>query len=40
MTTITDPPSESFKPSMLLNDTRYRSITFQVIALILLAAQI
>ncbi|MGR3455877.1 amino acid ABC transporter permease [Pseudooceanicola sp.] len=40
MTTITDPPSESFKPSMLLNDTRYRSITFQVIALILLAAAI
>jgi general L-amino acid transport system permease protein len=40
MTTITDPPSDSFKPSMLLNDTRYRSITFQVIALILLAAAI
>lgn len=40
MTTITDPPSESFKLSMLLNDTRYRSITFQVIALILLAAAI
>ena len=40
MTTLTDPPSESFKPSMLLNDTRYRSITFQVIALILLAGAI
>lgn len=40
MTTITDSQSESFKPSMLLNDTRYRSITFQVIALVLLAAGI
>ena len=37
MTTITDPPKQgSFQPMMLLNDTRYRSITFQVIALILL----
>jgi len=35
MATITDPPSESFKISMLIYDTRYRSITFQVIALIL-----
>ncbi|WP_375691615.1 amino acid ABC transporter permease [Pseudooceanicola sp. LIPI14-2-Ac024] len=34
MTTITDPPSESFKLSMLIYDTRYRSITFQIIALI------
>ncbi|SLN26156.1 putative glutamine ABC transporter permease protein GlnM [Roseovarius gaetbuli] len=36
MTTLTDPPQESFKLSMLLNDSRYRSITMQVIALILL----
>ena len=36
MTTLTDPPQESFRLSMLLNDTRYRSYTFQFIALILL----
>ncbi|MDT8326062.1 MAG: ABC transporter permease subunit [Roseovarius sp.] len=36
MTILTDPPQESFKLSMLLNDSRYRSITMQVIALILL----
>ena len=35
MATLTDPPSESFKLSRLIYDTRYRSITFQVIALIL-----
>lgn len=40
MTTISDPPSESFRLSMLLNDTRYRSMTFQFIALILLAGAI
>jgi general L-amino acid transport system permease protein len=40
MTTLTDPPKESFRPSMLLNDTRYRSITFQVIALLLLLGAI
>ena len=34
MTTITDPPRESFRLSMLIYDTRYRSITFQIIALI------
>ena len=34
MTTITDPPKESFRLSMLIYDTRYRSITFQIIALI------
>ena len=38
MTTITDPPRESFKLSMLLNDTRYRSYTFQFIALMVLVA--
>ncbi|QGX97115.1 ABC transporter permease subunit [Roseovarius faecimaris] len=34
MTTLTDPPQESFRLSMLLNDTRYRSYTFQFIALV------
>ncbi len=33
MTTMTDPPRESFRLSMLINDTRYRSMTFQAIAL-------
>ena len=27
-------PEQSFRPSMLINDTRYRSLTFQVIALV------
>jgi general L-amino acid transport system permease protein len=36
MTTLTDPPKESFRLSMLLYDTRYRSLTFQAIALLLL----
>ncbi|MGR3320843.1 MAG: amino acid ABC transporter permease [Pseudooceanicola sp.] len=40
MTTYSDPPSESFRLSMLLNDTRYRSFTFQIIALVLLIAGI
>lgn len=40
MTTYSDPPSESFRLSMLVNDTRYRSFTFQFIALILLAGAI
>ncbi|MDQ2093856.1 amino acid ABC transporter permease [Rhodalgimonas zhirmunskyi] len=34
MTTITDPPRESFRLSQLLYDTRYRSITIQIVALI------
>ncbi|KAA2314512.1 ABC transporter permease subunit [Pseudooceanicola sediminis] len=34
MTTLTDPPAESFKLSMLVYDTRYRSITFQILALV------
>ncbi len=34
MTTLTDPPKASFRLSMLIYDTRYRSMTFQVIALI------
>ena len=40
MTTITDPPQGSFRLSMLLNDTRYRSYTFQFIALIVLIVSI
>ncbi|WP_299146810.1 ABC transporter permease subunit [uncultured Tateyamaria sp.] len=36
MTTMTDPPQGSFRLSMLLNDTRYRSYTFQFIALVVL----
>ena len=36
MTTLTDPPEGVFRLSMLLNDTRYRSYTFQGIALVLL----
>ncbi|MCG7628874.1 ABC transporter permease subunit [Epibacterium sp. MM17-32] len=37
MSILTDPPKESFRPSMLINDTRYRSLTFQAIAAIVLA---
>ncbi|GGB11107.1 amino acid ABC transporter permease [Allosediminivita pacifica] len=40
MTTLSDPPSESFQLSQLINDTRYRSYTFQFIALLLLIAAI
>ncbi|MGC1497426.1 MAG: ABC transporter permease subunit [Sulfitobacter sp.] len=38
MTTLTDPPKGAFRLSMLLYDTRYRSMTMQVIALVLLVA--
>jgi len=38
MTTITDPQQGDFRLSMLINDTRYRSYTFQFIALICLIA--
>ncbi|QYX56733.1 ABC transporter permease subunit [Roseovarius sp. SCSIO 43702] len=38
MTAMTDPQKESFRLSMLLNDTRYRSYTFQFIALVALIA--
>ncbi|MDJ0822657.1 MAG: ABC transporter permease subunit [Paracoccaceae bacterium] len=38
MTTLTDPPGGSFRLSMLINDTRYRSYTFQFIALMVLIA--
>jgi general L-amino acid transport system permease protein len=40
MSSITDPPSGSFRLSMLFNDTRYRSLTFQAIAAIILALSI
>ncbi|WP_227271757.1 amino acid ABC transporter permease [Roseobacter weihaiensis] len=36
MTVMTDPPRGSFRLSMLINDTRYRSMTFQAIALLML----
>ncbi len=37
MTTMTDPPkAEGFRIGQLINDTRYRSYTFQFIALVLL----
>lgn len=35
MSAITDPPKDGFRLSMLLYDTRYRSLTIQIIALIL-----
>ncbi|MEM8577988.1 MAG: ABC transporter permease subunit [Pseudomonadota bacterium] len=37
MTTVTDPQGDGFRMSMLLNDTRYRSLTLQAIAALLLA---
>ncbi|MDZ7709457.1 MAG: ABC transporter permease subunit [Roseovarius sp.] len=40
MTTMTDPPQASFRLSQLIYDTRYRSYTFQFIALMLLIALI
>ncbi|PSL18491.1 amino acid ABC transporter permease [Shimia abyssi] len=40
MTTLTDPPKASFRLSMLFNDTRYRSLTFQAIAAVALALSI
>ena len=40
MSSITDPQQGSFRLSMLINDTRYRSITFQAIATIVLAASL
>ena len=36
MTTRSHPDEGSFRLSMLINDTRYRSITFQVITLFIL----
>ena len=36
MTTLTDPPRTGFRPSQLIYDTRYRSITIQVVAGVLI----
>lgn len=36
MTTMTDPPKPAFRLSQLIYDTRYRSITIQVVALLLI----
>jgi general L-amino acid transport system permease protein len=38
MATITDPPAEGFRLSQLIYDTRYRSMTIQVVAFILIMA--
>ena len=38
MSTLTDPPKPGFRLSQLIYDTRYRSITIQVIALALIVA--
>ncbi|WP_281981732.1 amino acid ABC transporter permease [Thalassorhabdomicrobium marinisediminis] len=38
MTTLTDPPKDRFRFSQLIYDTRYRSITIQVVALVLIVA--
>ena len=35
MTAITEPPKAEFRLRMLLSDTRYRSVTIQIVALIL-----
>ena len=40
MSTMTDPPKADFRLSMLINDTRYRSLTFQVLAAIVIALSI
>lgn len=40
MATLSDPPEGPFRLSMLINDTRYRSLTFQAIAAIVLALAI
>ena len=34
MTSLTDPPRDSFRLSMLIYDSRYRSVTIQIVALI------
>ena len=34
MTTLSDPPKEGFRLSQLIYDTRYRSMTIQIVALI------
>ncbi|WP_420857371.1 amino acid ABC transporter permease [Marivivens marinus] len=40
MTTLSDPPKPGFRPSQLIYDTRYRSMTIQTVAFILLMAAI
>ena len=40
MSTMTNPPKADFRLSMLINDTRYRSLTFQVLAAIVIALSI
>lgn len=40
MSTMTEPPKQGFRLSQLLYDSRYRSITIQVVALVLLIAAI
>ncbi len=35
MTVVTDAPKDAFRPSMLIYDTRYRSMTIQIVVLIL-----
>lgn len=40
MTTMTDPPREGFRLSQLIYDTRYRSLTIQVVAMILIVLSI
>ena len=35
MSAITDPPKDGFRLSMLIYDSRYRSMTIQIVALIL-----
>ncbi|WP_458791766.1 amino acid ABC transporter permease [Yoonia sp. MH D7] len=40
MSTLTDPPKPPFRLSQLLYDTRYRSITIQIVAIILIAVGI
>jgi len=40
MSTLTDPPKPAFRLSQLIYDTRYRSITIQVIALVMIVAGI
>ncbi|SFP75410.1 ABC transporter permease subunit [Tranquillimonas alkanivorans] len=40
MSTLSEPPKESFRLSMLIYDTRYRSLTIQTVAMILLVLMI
>ncbi len=40
MATLSDPPTEAFRLSQLIYDTRYRSMTIQVVAFILIMASL